>query len=162
LGILPKGGRLARLTLHVRERNPAANPVVEEPEAHHMNTPHTLRSALLSAPLVLAAIAASGCNNAGEGGLSGAAIGAGAGAIIGSLYGDFGKGAAIGAIAGGIGGAVIGDQNQRNAYAQSAPPPPQTTVVYPPARTYYVYPAPTTYYYIGGSSCNVYQRGYCW
>ena len=56
---------------------------------------------------------ASGCNNAGEGAISGATIGALGGLAIGSLSGDAGKGAIIGAVAGGAGGAVIGDQNQR-------------------------------------------------
>ena len=55
-----------------------------------------------------------GCNNAGEGAVSGAALGALGGLAIGSLSGDAGKGAAIGAVAGGIGGAVLGDQNERN------------------------------------------------
>ena len=55
-----------------------------------------------------------GCNNAGEGALSGAALGALAGLGIGSLSGNAGEGAAIGAISGAVGGAVIGDQNERN------------------------------------------------
>lgn len=59
------------------------------------------------------AVLGSGCNNAGEGALSGAALGAAGGAAIGSLYGDLGKGAVIGAVAGGLGGAVMGDQNER-------------------------------------------------
>ena len=57
---------------------------------------------------------AGGCNNAGEGALSGATLGALAGMGIGSLSGDMGKGAAAGAIIGGVGGAVLGDQNQRS------------------------------------------------
>lgn len=57
----------------------------------------------------------SGCDNAGEGAVSGAALGALAGMGIGSLYGDMGKGAAIGAIAGGVGGLFVGDQNQRRS-----------------------------------------------
>lgn len=54
-----------------------------------------------------------GCNNAGQGALSGATLGALAGMGLGSLTGDMGKGAAAGAIIGGVGGAVLGDQNQR-------------------------------------------------
>lgn len=57
-----------------------------------------------------------GCNNAVEGGLSGAAIGAGSGAAIGAIAaGGTGAwmGAAAGAIGGGVVGAVIGDQNAR-------------------------------------------------
>lgn len=67
------------------------------------------------AALVAACAVGTGCNNAGEGALSGAALGAAGGAAIGSLYGDVGKGAIIGAVAGGLGGAVIGDQNERRA-----------------------------------------------
>ncbi len=59
-------------------------------------------------------VGSSGCNNALEGGLSGAGFGALAGLGIGSLSGNAGAGAAIGAIAGGLGGAVLGDQNQRS------------------------------------------------
>ncbi|MFT3686216.1 MAG: glycine zipper domain-containing protein [Phycisphaerales bacterium] len=69
----------------------------------------------VTALLAAAALAISGCNNAGEGALSGAGLGALGGLAIGSLTGSAGKGAAIGAVAGGIGGAVIGDQNQRKA-----------------------------------------------
>ena len=59
-----------------------------------------------------------GCNNAVEGGLSGAGIGALGGLAIGSLTGSAGAGAAIGAIAGGVGGMIIGDQNERNSRDQ--------------------------------------------
>jgi uncharacterized protein YcfJ len=64
----------------------------------------------------------SGCNNAGEGLFSGAALGAVTGLIIGSTTGNAGEGAAIGAAIGGAGGAIIGDQNERNrknAYVRS-------------------------------------------
>ncbi len=57
----------------------------------------------------------SGCNNAGQGAVSGATLGALAGMGIGSLSGDMGKGAAAGAIIGGVGGAIIGDQNRRKS-----------------------------------------------
>ena len=56
-----------------------------------------------------------GCDNAGEGAVSGAALGALAGLGIGSLTGDMGKGAAAGAIIGGLGGLFIGDQNDRRS-----------------------------------------------
>lgn len=62
---------------------------------------------------VLSATAAGGCNNAGEGALSGGMLGALAGMGLGSLSGNMGKGAAAGAIIGGIGGLLIGDQNDR-------------------------------------------------
>lgn len=120
--------------------------------------------------VLLAGAAASmaGCNNAGEGGLSGAALGAGAGAIIGSLYGDFGKGAAIGAVAGGLGGAVIGDQNARRGYSDYSS---RDRVVY--AQSAYSQPVYTTYeyrsyssptYYYSGPSCQPYatiEYRYC-
>jgi hypothetical protein len=56
----------------------------------------------------------SGCDNAVEGGASGAALGALVGLGLGSLTGDMGKGAAAGALVGGLGGAILGDQNRRN------------------------------------------------
>lgn len=60
-------------------------------------------------------VGSAGCNNALEGGLSGAGMGALAGMAIGSVFGSMGAGAAIGAAAGALGGAVIGDQNQRRS-----------------------------------------------
>jgi osmotically inducible lipoprotein OsmB len=54
-----------------------------------------------------------GCENAGQGALSGAGIGALAGMGLGSLSGNMGKGAAAGAIIGGVGGLILGDQNSR-------------------------------------------------
>jgi hypothetical protein len=71
------------------------------------------RAALLAA--VAAGCTLAGCNNAVEGGLSGAGLGALAGLGIGSLFGMPGEGAAIGAIGGAVTGSVIGDQNERNA-----------------------------------------------
>ncbi len=70
------------------------------------------RLALVSM-LAASAMLASGCDNAGEGALGGAAVGALGGLAIGSLTGNAGAGAAIGAVAGGATGAVIGDQNRR-------------------------------------------------
>ena len=72
----------------------------------------TLRPWLVCACLA-SATAAGGCNNAGEGALSGGMLGALAGMGLGSLSGNMGKGAAAGAIIGGIGGLLIGDQNDR-------------------------------------------------
>lgn len=63
----------------------------------------------------LAAASMVGCNNAGQGAASGAALGALAGMGLGSLTGDMGKGAAAGAIVGGIGGLILGDQNNRRS-----------------------------------------------
>ncbi len=60
-------------------------------------------------------ISATGCNNAGEGFVSGAALGSLAGMGLGSLSGDMGKGAAAGAIIGGLLGGFAGDQNARRA-----------------------------------------------
>jgi len=69
----------------------------------------------LVAALVLGATALAGCDNALQGGASGAALGALAGLGIGSLTGDMGKGAVIGAIGGAVGGGLIGDRNRRNS-----------------------------------------------
>lgn len=76
--------------------------------------PRRVRFAALLTVLAFGASMGGGCSNAGEGALSGAALGALGGLAIGSVTGSAGKGAAIGAVAGGIGGAVIGDQNERN------------------------------------------------
>lgn len=54
-----------------------------------------------------------GCENAGQGAVSGGAIGALGGLAIGSLSGNAGAGAAIGAISGAVAGGFIGDQNRR-------------------------------------------------
>jgi uncharacterized protein YcfJ len=59
-----------------------------------------------------------GCESAGQGAVSGGAIGALGGLAIGSLTGSAGAGAAIGAVSGAIGGGVIGDQNKRAAEQQ--------------------------------------------
>lgn len=79
-------------------------------ETHHARA---VRRGLTAFGLAAVAAASLGCNNAGEGALSGAGLGAAGGAIIGSLYGSAGTGAAIGAVAGGLTGAVVGDQNNR-------------------------------------------------
>lgn len=71
-------------------------------------------TALFLVPIALS----QGCNTAGEGALSGGAIGALGGLAIGSLTGSAGKGAAIGAISGAVVGGVIGDQNRRAADQQ--------------------------------------------
>ena len=67
------------------------------------------------AALSTGALTLTGCNNALEGGLTGAAGGALVGLGIGALSGNEGDGAAIGALSGAALGAVIGDQNRRNA-----------------------------------------------
>jgi uncharacterized protein YcfJ len=68
--------------------------------------------------LLLAACGLSGCENAGQGAVSGGAVGALGGLAIGSLSGNAGAGAAIGAVSGAIAGGVIGDQNRRAAEQQ--------------------------------------------
>lgn len=73
------------------------------------------RAGAVVALLAVGAGTLGGCNNAGEGAISGTLLGAGAGAIIGSLTGSAGRGAIIGAAAGAIGGGVLGDQNARSA-----------------------------------------------
>lgn len=67
----------------------------------------------LAAAVLAASVSMTGCNNAGEGALTGAGMGALGGMAIGSFGGHMGAGAAIGAVLGGIGGAIIGDQNAR-------------------------------------------------
>lgn len=63
--------------------------------------------------IAAAACLTAGCENAGQGAVSGGAIGALGGLAIGSLTGSAGAGAAIGAISGAVAGGVIGDQNRR-------------------------------------------------
>ena len=75
---------------------------------------HRVGLAAVAAGAMAFASLAGGCNNAGEGAMSGALLGGLAGMGIGSLTGDMGKGAAAGAILGGVGGAVLGDQNDRS------------------------------------------------
>lgn len=66
-----------------------------------------------------AALLTIGCENAGQGALSGGAVGALGGLAIGSLTGSAGAGAAIGAISGAVAGGVIGDQNRRAQESQN-------------------------------------------
>lgn len=77
---------------------------------------------LLGPPTAAALLAAGallqGCETAGQGAISGGAIGALGGLAIGSLTGEAGAGAAIGAISGAVAGGVIGDQNRRAAERQ--------------------------------------------
>lgn len=88
-----------------------------------MKSIHTLQSlnrsrgkfkAVMFSAAVLSMGMLGGCDNAGEGLFSGAALGAVTGLVIGSMSGDAGQGAAIGAVLGGAGGAIVGDQNERN------------------------------------------------
>ncbi len=76
-----------------------------------IRTPRIVVVALVGGTIVLST---TGCNNAGEGFFSGAALGSLVGMGLGSLSGDMGKGAAAGALVGGLGGLILGDQNQRN------------------------------------------------
>lgn len=89
-----------------------------------------MSAACLGAALSVAALAGAGCENAGQGAVSGAGVGALTGLAIGSMSGNAGTGAAIGAIGGGVGGAVVGDQNRR-ANQRAATPTP---VMPPPAQ----------------------------
>jgi hypothetical protein len=79
-----------------------------------------------------------------KGALAGGAVGAGAGAVIGSTTEHTGTGALIGAGVGAVSGALIGDAMQANEQRQAAParlpaappatapPPPAPVVVAPP------------------------------
>lgn len=71
------------------------------------------RSGCVALIVLLPALLSAGCENAGQGAMSGGAIGALGGLAIGSISGNAGEGAAIGAIGGAIAGGVIGDQNKR-------------------------------------------------
>lgn len=82
--------------------------------------PHSSRAlpgAAMALALALGSVLA-GCNNAGEGAITGAALGALGGLAIGSVTGGSGTGAVIGAVGGAAVGAVIGDQNERNSYRE--------------------------------------------
>ncbi len=85
--------------------------------------PRSARRSRVGAGVVLAgwltAGLLAGCENAGQGAVTGASVGALSGLAIGSMSGNAGRGAAIGAIGGGVGGAVIGDQNNRNTQARN-------------------------------------------
>lgn len=82
--------------------------------AHARPFSRALRITALAGTMTAASLAGA-CNNAGEGLLSGAALGSLAGMGIGSLSGNMGKGAAAGAIIGGLTGLFIGDQNARRS-----------------------------------------------
>lgn len=69
--------------------------------------------AVLTGALLLGATTLGGCDNAGQGLFSGAALGALTGLALGSLSGNAGEGAVAGTIIGGAGGAILGDVNQR-------------------------------------------------
>jgi uncharacterized protein YcfJ len=65
--------------------------------------------------LILSMLLIRGCGNTtGTRALSGAAMSAAAGGVIGSLTGDFGKGAAIGAAAGAVGGYLYDQYEKGN------------------------------------------------
>lgn len=122
--------------------------------------PRTRRFALAAAAAALPLMA--GCNNAGQGLFSGAALGGLAGLGLGSLSGNAGAGAAAGAIIGGVAGGVIGDQNARNASYANAYASGGNRVVYVdegpdhvvhtrtivrPVHTYEIYHGPTYRYH---------------
>ena len=83
-------------------------------------TPRNLRRARPIAAVFMAAgmLTAAGCESAGQGAVSGGAIGALGGLAIGSLTGSAGAGAAIGAVSGAVAGGIIGDQNRRAQESQ--------------------------------------------
>lgn len=101
------------------QSNAVASRTVVRGAARTTRTTRTARLARM-ALVVVAGLGLAGCNNAGEGAFSGAAIGALGGLAIGSLSGNAGEGAAIGAVSGAVAGGVIGDQNARNAPNRAA------------------------------------------
>lgn len=69
----------------------------------------------MSSLMICAVLGLSGCGSTPlERGVSGAAIGAGAGAVGGALLGAPGAGAAAGAAAGGVGGALTADDDDED------------------------------------------------
>jgi hypothetical protein len=74
-------------------------------------------SSLFLFGIVAASFATTGCTPTQQGAAGGAAIGAGAGALIGNQTGRAGEGALIGAAVGGLSGALIGNQSE-NQYRQ--------------------------------------------
>jgi hypothetical protein len=90
------------------------------PQPGFRSAPRRLARFALAASLCAVLPLVSGCDNAVQGGASGAGIGALSGLAIGSLSGNAGKGAVIGAVAGGLGGAVLGDQNRRTSERNNA------------------------------------------
>ena len=75
---------------------------------------------VLLALVVGAAACAQPLSNREKGALGGGALGAGAGAIIGSQKGHAAQGAAIGGALGGLAGAVLGDQTDKQEAANAA------------------------------------------
>ena len=65
--------------------------------------------------LATISLAFTSCQNAGQGALSGAAIGATGGALIGNQSGEAGKGALIGGLGGAAVGGLIGNENQKKS-----------------------------------------------
>ncbi|MBL4809705.1 MAG: hypothetical protein JKY43_06565 [Phycisphaerales bacterium] len=80
------------------------------------NTKRTrlISKAMLTGAIVLGTSTLGGCETAGEGLFTGAALGALTGVALGSLSGNAGEGAITGTIIGAAGGAILGDQNRRN------------------------------------------------
>lgn len=89
--------------------------------------------------LMLTTLGMGGCDNAGEGLFSGAALGAVTGLVIGSMSGNAGEGAALGAVIGGAGGAIVGDQNERNRENAYISGRSRTTHAHPYCSTHRVY-----------------------
>lgn len=72
-----------------------------------------LRGSIFIAAVISFALFTSGCTTTQKRAGTGAAVGAGAGALIGSESGNAGKGAIIGAAAGGVAGAIY-DADQKS------------------------------------------------
>ena len=75
--------------------------------------PKSTLVSLAAGVLAASSLSLTSCQTAGEGALTGAAIGAVGGAIIGNQSGDAGKGALLGGAAGAAAGGLIGNENQK-------------------------------------------------
>ena len=89
-------------------------------------TMRMLDKLLLALVLLTILALAAGCTTTQKGSLLGAAVGAGAGAVIGhNTHAGSGPGALIGAGVGALGGALAGDAIEEHQEKRRATPPPE-------------------------------------
>src|SRR6185295_9513271 len=95
------------------ERTDWKERVMARTQANITRAPSRMRFAVISLLGTLFVCGASGCENALQGGATGAGLGALAGMALGSMGGNMGKGAVVGAVTGAALGGILGDQNRR-------------------------------------------------